>query len=86
MDEYGRNPTNPRYLDEALREREWAAHTDAQREWAKKRVGRSVAHVDDTTREDEVGDSMMQDYLAAEGLAPSRSRPKPFGPGLVTAS
>lgn len=72
MDEYGRHPTNPNYRDQELHEREWAAHIQAQKEWAKKRLGRSVAHVDNFCREDEVSDSIMQDYLAEEGLIPPR--------------
>jgi len=68
MDEYGRHPTNPRYRDRDLHEIEWETHNRAKEQWAKRRVGRSVAHVDNTTREDEVGDSIMRDYLASEGL------------------
>jgi hypothetical protein len=69
MDEYGRQPTNPNYRDRDLHEIEWETHNRAKEEWAKRRVGRSVAHVDNTTREDEVGDSIMQDYLAREEAA-----------------
>jgi hypothetical protein len=65
MDEYGRHPTNPKYRDEDLHEREWIRHIESQKEWAKKRAGRSVAHVDKFNH-DEVGDKIMQDYLSSE--------------------
>jgi hypothetical protein len=64
QDEYGRNPGNPNYKDPKLHEEEWIRHEQAKREWAKKRVGKSVAHVDNFTREDEVGDRIMADHLA----------------------
>lgn len=62
-DEYGRHPSNPKYQDEKRRQEEWETHLWAQREWAKKRSERSVAHVDE---DDEVGDTMMQDYLSGK--------------------
>lgn len=67
-DEYGRNPGNPNYKDPKLHEEEWIRHQMAQREWARKRVGKSAAHVDDFGREDEVGDAIMEKHLA-EGIA-----------------
>jgi hypothetical protein len=36
----------------------------AKETWARKRAGRSVAHVDDTMNGDGVGDALMQKYLA----------------------
>jgi Protein of unknown function (DUF4238) len=66
MDEYGRQPTNPKYRDENLHQREWERHLEARKEWAKKRAGRSVAHVDNTMHTDGVGDAMMQEYLSNE--------------------
>jgi hypothetical protein len=65
-DEYGRTPNHPQYQDERLHQQEWETHIRAQEEWAKKRAGRSLAHVDKFDREDEVGDRLMQDYLARE--------------------
>jgi hypothetical protein len=64
-DEYGRRPSNPKYKDEDLHRKEWEAHLRAQQEWAKKRSGRSVAHVDEF-RHDGVGDKLMQDYLSGK--------------------
>ncbi len=64
MDEYGRNPGNPNFKDPKLHEEEWIRHQMAEREWAKKREGKSVAHVDNFTLNDDVGDSIMQDHLA----------------------
>lgn len=63
-DEYGRNPGNPRYKDPRLHEEEWIRCQVAKREWAKKRTGKSVAHVDNFSREDEVGDAIMEEHLA----------------------
>jgi hypothetical protein len=75
MDEYGRNPGNPKYKDPKLHEEEWIRHQLAEREWGKKRAGKSVAHVDNFGREDEVGDKIMEEHLAqstakAKGKAP----------------
>jgi hypothetical protein len=72
MDEYGRQPGNPGYRDQEQHDRDWATHGRAQREWAKKRVGKSVAHIDNTMREDSVEDSLMHDFLAGQGLVPPR--------------
>jgi hypothetical protein len=36
----------------------------AKETWARKRPGRSMAHVDDTMNGDGVGDALMQKYLA----------------------
>jgi uncharacterized protein DUF4238 len=69
MDEYGRQPTNPKYRDEDLRRKEWKRHLEARKEWAKKRAGRSVAHVDKMNH-DEVGDKMMLEYLSNESAPP----------------
>ncbi len=62
MDEYGRHPGNPKYRDAKLHEEEWIRHEQAKREWAKKRAGKSVAHVDEF-RHDEVYDEIMQEHL-----------------------
>jgi hypothetical protein len=64
-DEHGRDPGNPRYRDRELHDKEWVTHIKAQREWAKKRAGKSVAHVD-KFEGDDVGDKIMADYLAGK--------------------
>lgn len=64
QDEYGRQPYHPSYNDENLRALEWHTHRLAQIQWAKKRLGRSVAHID-KFEHDEVHDKLMQDDLAA---------------------
>ena len=66
-DEYGRHPWNPKYRDEGLREKEWETRLKAQREWAKRRVGKSVACVDERLGRD-VGDKLMENYLRGEGI------------------
>lgn len=63
QDEYGRRPGNPKYGDEKLREKERQTHRRAQREWARKRLGKSLAHID-KFEHDEVYDKLMQDDLS----------------------
>jgi hypothetical protein len=65
VDEYGRRPWHPKYKDEKNRSIEHETRHRAQREWAKKRVGRAVAHV---VEHDEVHDRMMHEYLKMKGL------------------
>jgi len=65
QDEYGRRPNNPTYNDEKLRDKERETHRRAQREWAKKRSGRSAAHID-KFEHDGVYDKLMQDYLGGK--------------------
>jgi hypothetical protein len=64
-DVYGQHPGNPGYKDKALHDKEWVTHEMAKREWAKKRIGRSVAHIDKSNFDD-VEDEMMNEYLHAE--------------------
>jgi Protein of unknown function (DUF4238) len=64
MNEYGQAPRHPQYADQQRTEREWISFHRAQRTWARKRAGRSVAHVDDTMNSDRVGDELMREYLA----------------------
>jgi hypothetical protein len=71
IDEYGRMPGNPGYKDQAQHDKDWVSFHKARYEWARKRAGKAVAHVDNTMREDEVGDGMMTDYLRNEGLIPA---------------
>jgi hypothetical protein len=68
MDEYGRTAGNPDYQDKDLHDKDWLSFQYAKREWARKRAGKALAHVEDTMREDSVGDSMMAEYLRKEGL------------------
>jgi hypothetical protein len=63
QDEYGRLPSNPEFKDKKLRDKERQTHVWAKKEWAKKRAGRSVAHVD-KSQFDAVIDKMLKDYLA----------------------
>ena len=62
------------YQDKSLRDKEWVTHELAQRAWAKRRVGKSVAQTDRRGRGD-VADQMMREYLQEEGLLPV-SEPK----------
>jgi hypothetical protein len=73
QDEHGRNPGDPKYKDPRLHDEEWIRHQMAEREWAKKRTGKSVAHVDDFDRSDQVGDSMMLDHLAEGRMAKAKA-------------
>ena len=70
-DEYGRHPGNPKYENKKQRQTEWEAHQRTRIEWAKKRVGRSVAHVEALGGKDAFGDQLMQEQLQKEGLSPS---------------
>jgi hypothetical protein len=65
MDEYGRQPTDPKYQDKKLHDQEWATCHAAKQAWAKKREGRCVAHTE-KGKEDEIEDKMMQEYLASQ--------------------
>lgn len=66
QDEYGRQPNDPEYNDESLRNLERHTHQLAKKEWAKKRIGRSVAHID-KFEHDEIHDKLMQDDLSSNG-------------------
>lgn len=68
IDEYGRRPGNPNYRDQAQHDKDWITCRNAKYEWARKRAGKAVAHVDDSMKEDSIGDGMMTDYLTKEGL------------------
>jgi hypothetical protein len=71
MDEYGRMPGNPHYRDKSQHDKDWLSFQNAKREWARNRVGKAVAHVDNNMKEDLVGDSIMAKYLQKEGLIPT---------------
>jgi Protein of unknown function (DUF4238) len=73
-DEYGYHPGDPNYDDQRRRQREWDLHHKAKEAWSRKRAGCSVAHVDDGTRGDLVGDSLMQEYLDSVAHRAVRNR------------
>jgi hypothetical protein len=65
QDEYGRRRNNPKYRDKKSSQEEWESHLRAQKEWAVKREGKSVAHTEQEPggRWDQVGDNLMKEYL-----------------------
>lgn len=65
MDEHGRHPGNPKYKDQELHAKEWVTHELTKREWARKRSGKSVAHVD-RFRHDEIHDEIMLKQLSED--------------------
>ncbi len=60
MDEYGRTPDHPDYQDKEQHDREWKTFQQVKKDWAKKRKGHSVAHVDKFSGDEQVGDLIMQ--------------------------
>jgi hypothetical protein len=72
-DEYGRHPGNPMFKNERQREKEWRIRRLAQREWAKKRMGKSRAQTDERLIGRGVDDKMVDDFLREEGLIPTPS-------------
>jgi hypothetical protein len=70
MDEYGRHPGDPQFKNKKQHEIDWVLHEISKREWAKKRVGKSVAQADEF-RHGKVGDALMRKYLQEEGLLPN---------------
>jgi hypothetical protein len=71
-DEYGRHPNNPSYQDKKRHSKEWETHLWARQEWAKKRVGKSVAHVEELGGRSAGGDKLMMNYLKGQGLWPPK--------------
>jgi Protein of unknown function (DUF4238) len=67
QDEYGRTPGHPDFESREQHDREFKTFHQAKKEWAKKRRGRSVAHVERFGGEDEVGDRLMQKDLDKSG-------------------
>jgi len=63
MDEYGRNPNHPDFKDREQHDREWKTFHQARKEWARKRKGRPVAHVEKIRGDDEIDDQIMQQDL-----------------------
>jgi hypothetical protein len=76
MDEYGRRPGNPQFKNKLQHDIDWWLHEVSKREWAKKRVGKAVAQVDEF-RFGAVGDSLMRKYLQEEGLLPHSAESEP---------
>lgn len=72
IDEHGRDPRHPRYEDPRRRAEEHRTFEDGKREWAKKRIGKSLAQTWEWGRENSVHDRMMQEYLCEEGLLPRK--------------
>lgn len=62
-DEYGRTPRHPGFEDRQQHDREWKTFQQAKIAWAAKRQGRSVAHVEGFSREDEIDDRLMHEDL-----------------------
>lgn len=69
-DEHGRHPWERGYDNGRQRDLEWEQHFRSRLEWAKARVGKSRARVDERIRGD-VGDAMMDDFLREQGLLPA---------------
>lgn len=63
LDAYGRPPMDRNHRDEVQNAKEWETHLLAQQEWARKRCGKSIAHVNQDSGWDSVGDTSMQKYL-----------------------
>lgn len=76
MDEYGLNPGDARYENRLRRVMERESFERAKREWAKMRVGKPTAQVDERIGRS-VGEGLMQDYLREIGLMCGPKR-KPF--------
>jgi hypothetical protein len=66
-DEYGYHPWQREYQNQKVRQLEHEKFDQSRREWAKKRLGKSRAHVPEF-RHDSVHDRMMDEYLRGEGL------------------
>jgi hypothetical protein len=75
MDEYGRDPRHPRFEDPRRRAKEHRTFEEGKREWAKKRIGKSLAQTWEWGRENSIHDRMMREYLQEEGLLPREGMP-----------
>jgi hypothetical protein len=73
VDEYGHRPWQREYQNEKTREAEHEKFDEARREWAKRRVGKSRAHIPEF-REDSVHDRVMDEYLRQGGLMSDMER------------
>ena len=63
MDEYGRAPSNSAFEDREQHDREWKTFHQFKKEWARKRKGRPVAHVEKMRGDDDVDDQIMREDL-----------------------
>jgi hypothetical protein len=71
MDEYGRHPGDPQYKNKEQHELDWMLHELSKREWAKKRIGKALAQIDEFRHgPGNIGDTLMLEYLEGEGLLP----------------
>jgi hypothetical protein len=68
MDEYGRSPSHPDYQDKDQHAFEWRRTDEGKKEWAKKRLGKSLSRVINQMREDTVSDRMMNRFLQKKGF------------------
>jgi hypothetical protein len=73
MDEYGRHPGNPQYQDKGRHALDWVLHEASKREWAKKRIGKSAAMIDEMRRGGgNFEDKLVRKFLEGEGLLPKQ--------------
>jgi len=71
MDEYGRHPGDPQFKNKLQHDIDWLQHEVSKRDWAKKRIGKSVAQIDEFRHGGgNVEDEIMRKYLEEEGLLP----------------
>jgi hypothetical protein len=68
-DEYGRHPWQGGFQNKRQHDLESESHERSKQEWAKKRIGKSRARLDERLRGD-IGDEIMDDFLRREGLLP----------------
>jgi Protein of unknown function (DUF4238) len=71
VDEYGRDPRHSRYEERKRQNTEFQTFEQCKREWAERRVGKSLARVINQMKENSVSDKMMYTYLREQGLAPT---------------
>jgi hypothetical protein len=74
-DEYGRRPGQSRYDDKRRRDNEYRTFENGKCEWAKRRIGKSLAQILDHMRENTVADEMMREYPQQEGMLPPDNAP-----------
>lgn len=73
MDEYGRHPSDPQFKNKLQHEIDWVLHEVSRREWAKKRIGKSLAQIDEFRHGPSghnIEDQLMRKYLEEEGILP----------------
>jgi len=78
MDEYGRHPGNPQFKNKLQHDIDWVLRDVSKRAWAKKRIGKSLALVDEFRHgAGNVEDKIMRKYLEDEGLLPRSAVSEP---------